>query len=902
MAPHYFSERQVVPVAIDEIPRNRRQRRLAAKSLQTGLLNEEPATSLYANFIEDKAAAASKDVAAREELPPSEWDKLGNKSLPIAEYEYDIRCSVRDNQFTIVKGMTGSGKSTQVPQMIAKDGRSSKMMQPRRLAADMITDRISSEIATTYPDSERDIVGCTTADKNTITLNTMISIVTDGVMLKQLPRDFSMAEQPVYIPDEVHEFKVETEVMLAMLKREAPKNPDLRAVLMSGSMNAEALRDYFASAASTPPPIIEIPVMTYEVEDIPAPESTVADQAFQYGRQGKNVLCFVEGKREIADTIDEIKKKFREAGGVSPRVLPLHAKLSQSARDAALADYPNGKIIVSTDVAETSITIDADVVVDCGRKKEPHLDEEFAQSLDTVLAARSNLIQRRGRCGRYKDGIYVLTRPSEDDEFVSFDDETRPDYPIPEIQRTEVDRTVLYVASIGVDIAELDFYHPIDPLAIQRAQQSLRTLCALDDDNKITPAGRRMEALPMSPSLARMVIESERYSANTRAQITAIAAAVECGGMQNFGKGIGKKWNELVNQNESDMIAQLELFLAAQDMSTNRLVEYNLEPLNVDRAKILYRKAMKRIGLPVESLIAPNDIELENLRRCILSGMVDYVYEHAGNGEYMRVGGQHMTPREVSNRSVVKGNAPMVVGHPYRYDVYANGDIVSKHILEKVTKVRTPAILGEIAASMCTWETGEYQLRGGHVMQRQNQQFQSMALGVTREAEAEVDQKSVEYLAGHIMENPGKALRELFAIESDIKILRNLSPNAPDSIHDMILDLVRWAAEASNLNESYADNLLRERMAAEDIRYERIIKPEDQAEIYQNAPRFISAEGLDFVVDYEKGAPLVKRQDLEKVAGLSEEVFLADGRMVLFIGPRGRKYTIADLHAGKHLS
>lgn len=873
--PRYVSERGVTPLPEGVVGLNRRQRRLAEKTLKSVIDDAKPDTH----------------------------EPYGDPNLPIANKLVEIVDSVETSQITVVSGSTGSGKSTQVPLALLNQGRASIMMQPRRLAAEMVADRIDYHVNEKRPLDSQGIVGCLTADKNTLTPNSQISIVTDGVLIRQLPGILRRKDSVDIIVDEVHEWKTETEVVLALIKHNLPSNPHLRAILMSATHDMDALNDYFKDVMAGPAPMIDIPVPIHEIEDVVKADSTVAEQAFEYGSEGKNVLCFVEGKQQIKDAIDEIKRKFNKSDNETPVVLPLHAKLSQGARNAAIASYPNGKIVVATDVAQTSITIpDIDVVVDCGRKREPHIDEEFSQSLDIVLASRADMQQRRGRCGRVKPGVYVFTKGVEEDEFVPIEDERRPDHSLPEIQRTEVDRTALYIANLGYDMSELSFVHPIDMGTIEHAKKSLRILGALDEHNRITAVGRRMEALPMSPGFARMVIESEQYSAKTRAQVVAMTVSLEAGGLQYFAQGVEKKWKELIEQNDSDMLAQLELYIAALDMDKKKQAEYNLDPQNIETAQRQYRKVMKRLGLGVDELVSPTAAEIENIKRCIYSGMIDHVYEYNGNDEYLKAGGvqigadiESSTPREISNRSVVDGRPSMIVGYPYRYTYMAKGELVPKHIVEKVSRVSTPAVLGEIASSLCVWRPVDLLLRGGRLVQRETQFYRNTELGVHREVEAGETDDAVSYLVNHVMNNAGSALRELRGIESTLKELRKLSPHAPKSIQGTIDSIVLDAVKASGLDESYADQLIRERMYQDNITLHSYITEEEIAEIHRNSPPVLNWFGQEFAITYEHGQPLIKRYNIASVAQLENELRLDDGRKIKFVGERGKYFSLRDL-------
>ena len=868
-AQSYYSERGVRPVA-EGMPVNRRQRRLAQRALRReGLIPKEP---------------------------------YGDPNLPIASKIPEITRIAMRNPVSVVGGETGSGKSTQVPLGLLNEGIGSILVQPRRLAAEMVADRIDYHVREKRPYDAPGLVGCLTADVNTLTPNTQVSVVTDGVFVAQLPDMLARGDQRGFIMDEVHEWRIETEIALALIKREMRRNPHdhkLHVILMSATHDQNVLNNFFADVIDGPLPHTDIPVAIHEIEERVEPESTVAEQSFLLAKQGLTVLAFQEGKQKIKDTTDDIARRFKENGGPIPKILPLHAKLSAAARAAALADYSGGKIIVATDVAQTSITIPVDAVVDSGLKREKHIDEEYAQSLDAVLASRSDMRQRRGRAGRIKKGLYVVTRSDDDTEFIEIDNPIRPPYSVPEIQRTEADRTALYMAALGLDMEELEFPHPVELRVIQEAKRSLRAIGALDDNDMITPMGRRMEALPMSPNLARMVIESEQYSAETRAQIAAITAAVEAGGLQYFVQGVGKKWKELVSQEESDLLAQLELFLASQEMSPREQAQYNLDPQNIERAQKLYRKIMKRISLDPDKLTHPTYAEGENLKRCIYAGMIDHVYAYSGANSYTRIDGLYETPREISSRSVVTRGGAMVVGYPYRYSYPSKGEIVDKHIVEKVTRVTTPAVLGEIASGLCVWQPADFSFRGGRLMQRQEQQYHSTSLGVSREVEAETNDEAVNYLVDHMLNNPGTALKELYAIERQLKILRKLSPDAPKSTSEDIKKMVTEAARQSGLDEAYADQILRNMIYEKGISLNSYVPEDELVRIYEGSPRNIERFGETFTLDYERGVPLVKRYDLDAAAQLPGEMTLDDGRTVKFVGEHGKHFTVGQLKSKK---
>lgn len=878
--PHYVSERGNKPTAAElESPRNRRQRRAA------GLMSRAA--------IRETPLQVNAEVEATREI------LLGNPDLPISEKRHEIVDSIRDNQVTIIVSETGSGKSTQVVQYILDDlDMDSTITQPRRIATRNIAERVEYEISTVKPELSG-VVAQHTAEKDTRTDDTRITVCTDGLrFVKQLHDDGKLVNE-VLVIDEIHEWNTNQEMLVGWTRELLKEHPEMRIVIMSATVNAAEISNFYADVTDAVPPIVEVEGRTYDVEKVERLESTVLEELVSEELLGKNVLCFLPGKGEIKDAIDGVRRTLRRRGmkdGEMPALIPLHSKLSEHEQDKAFRSYPNGKIVFSTNVAQTSLTIpDIDVVVDCGLERQKQIDDEGSESLPLVPISQDDCDQRAGRAGRVKEGLYILTRLGKGTKFESYI--SRPKHGTPEISRTDVDKNVLHFATIGLDLEEIKIVHPIKKEVIQRSKRALALLGALDENGQVTSLGRRMEKLSLHPMYARMVIESEQYSQATQAQTVALAAASDIGGLKYYAPDSKKRWKELSEEDESDLLAQLEIFIAARSMTPRQMQEHDLDVKNVQRAIEQYEKTLRRMSMDPDMLTNPNQKERDNLKRCIYTGMIDHIYEYAGGGEYMRINGQTKTPREISNRSVVRGKPGLLAGTPYLVMYPKDGRMTEKHIIENATKIPAPEVLAEIALHLCSWTTESRTWRSGQLKDVQSLSFRGVPMGVTHEVSAHADTDTQQFMVAHVMENPGRALRELYAVEARIKQLRKLSSRAPHSIQPTIRQAVERAVQECNLDETYADQLIREM----GITLRDYISEEDERAIVESSPGFVSRHGFDFTVSYESGKPLIKRYDLEGAAQLPGEVFLDDGRIVEFVGEHGKRYKVSDLRAGKHI-
>ena len=827
---------------------------------------------------------------------------LGNPELPISAYRTEILAAIHDSPVTIIVGETGSGKSTQVPQMLIESGYDVSLTQPRRLAAYMVSERIQEELNGALGDRAAGLVGYQTAEKSTVTSGTKIAVITDGIeVIKQL-YDQPSDGRSVHILDEVHEWNTNIELSVALIKQRLVRDPNAKFVLTSATMDAPRLAAYFAEVTGTVPPIVEVPGRTHPIERAEKPDSKVLDEilASTVENPDEDILVFVPGKQEISDTIDELHRRLPESIRRNATILPLHARLKKEDQDRINQPSPGIKIIVSTNVAQTSLTIDGiGVVIDSGLERRVELDDEGVEGLKLFPVSRADCDQRAGRTGRVGPGKYVLTRYDDKIEHVPY--ANRVHYPAAEITRSDTDRVTLRAAAVDMDLAELDLFHPVNPAAIERSKRALYNLGALDEHGVITPLGRRMNEFPVRATSARMLMEALPMSASVRAQLAAIVAAVEVGGLQYFAPDVGKAWQQLTDETSSDLLAQLDMFVAVQGMTDQELESYNLDVQNVHRAQELYRKITRRTQVGDGDLTPPTSDEREAIKRAVYAGLIDSVYELAGDGKYRRVSSSSDdTLRELSNRSITRGSPRWVVASPYNVEFYRGGMPETRHILEKVTAIGDPRILGEVAAShLLSWELTGQVWRAGVLKGVQRLVLNDCVdLGVTREATASATAETRAFVRDQLLKVPGSAQQRLRDIKTELEELQRLTrQHVPQLTQDMLLGLLDEAVAGvgGDLDLSRIDDTLRQIMAARQVGLDLFMSAERRQDIRANAPDQIVVDSeLSFPLSYHRGVPVVTRFTPADIERCQDTLYLSDGREVRFWDGR-RRLTLGQI-------
>ncbi|MET7316728.1 ATP-dependent RNA helicase HrpA [Streptomyces thermoviolaceus] len=476
----------------------------------------------------DKAEA--RIAARRARVPKVRYPE----QLPVSQKKDEIAQAIRDHQVVVIAGETGSGKTTQIPKICLELGRGVRGMightQPRRIAARTVAERVAEELETPLGDA----VGWKVRFTDQVDPQaTFIKLMTDGILLAEIQNDRELRAYDTIIIDEAHERSLNIDFLLGYLAQLLPRRPDLKVVITSATIDPERFSRHFGDA-----PIIEVSGRTYPVEvryrplleedseDADRDQITaIIDAVEELMAEGPgDILVFLSGEREIRDTADALNKKqyrFTE-------VLPLYARLSHAEQHRVFQPHTGRRIVLATNVAETSLTVPGiKYVIDPGFariSRYSHRTKVQRLPIEPISQASAN--QRKGRCGRTSDGICIRLYSEED--FLS-----RPEFTDAEILRTNLASVILQMTAAGLgDIEKFPFIDPPDHRNIRDGVQLLQELGALDPTQKdprkrLTPIGRKLAQLPVDPRLARMVLEADKNGCAREVMVIAAALSIQ---------------------------------------------------------------------------------------------------------------------------------------------------------------------------------------------------------------------------------------------------------------------------------------------------------------------------------------------------------------------------------------
>lgn len=864
--------------------------------------------------LKDYKDAYGEFEKPRTSVAVMERGPVGNEALPIAAFKDRIIDSINNNQLTIIVAETGGGKSTQVPQYAAEAGYTVTQTQPRRLAARQVADRIGEELMGSWPSVSRDVSGYHTAEKNTCTEDTIISNVTDGLLLAQDSgvNGRQVGDKELTIIDEAHEWGMNVEMELGFVYRQLIEHPERRFVIQSATLDAKALQEFFASALEgVVPPVIEVPGRMYPVEKQEFSKQTVVQRALIRAQEMYDLdvaqrrddfngdimptgfAVTAPGKREIKDFIDEIRAGLPSEIAATAVILPLHSKMSDAEQDMVKrTDYPGIKIIVTSNVMKTSLTVPGLAgVVDCGYARHEDLDSGFRRNLPLYVTSKADCLQWAGRAGRLAPGWYDLVKMDDDMPFVSFAD--RDEYEQPASQRIDPIDEVLMTASMGIDFSDWKIPHPVRKDVVEYAKESLRILGAFDDDNKITAIGRRMREFPLSAVSARMMVEADQYSQQVRSYMAAIVSAQEVGGLPLFTQDNGRRWKDIVLDRDSDLIAQLDIFTAIQhEYNQGKLQRLDLDVKNVERARETYSRTIRKADGLFDDLIPPSQDECAQIKSCIYAGMPDGIYQFAGEGLYQGVGTRDQEQRSLSNRSVVMGKHALVAGNGRQIEKYIKGVQQTKEILESVTVIDDIRALGKSALKQSEWRpTGDIVWHNGRPQRLVRQHLNGIDLGMVESIPAAPDVEVQKFLVAHALENPGFEQRRLREIKKELEQLNHLTyEQVPQLTQDELISFLRQATPIGLLDAPMIDVNLQ----LMDIQRQRYISDEHRQRIIDSAPSRITTGTGNLAIRYQSGRPVVRKYDPRTILNFSDNFRLSDGREIYFVHDR-HEYTLMEL-------
>jgi len=651
--------------------------------------------------------------------------------LPIYELQDAMLAELRSGNRLILQAPTGSGKSTQVPQILLEGGVVGEgeivVLQPRRLATRMLAARVAQERGSRLGGE----VGYQIRLDKVTSKETRIRFVTEGVLLRQLLADPRLGGISVVVFDEFHERHLYGDITLArVLELQEQSRPDLKIVVMSATLDTARLDGYLAPCATLQSQGRTFPVeMEYldkpvRLDEYPVWELAADELNRLAPRTEGDVLIFMPGAYEIARTVSAVQALKHDFV-----VLPLHGELSPEVQDAAVARYEKRKVVVSTNVAETSLTIDGvRVVIDCGLAKIARFDPH--RGINTLLLekiSRASADQRAGRAGRTAPGRCLrLWTESEHLE--------RAAQELPEVKRLDLAEVVLTLKASGVlEVGAFRWLEAPDPVALDRAETLLHDLGAIGADGDITSVGRRMLAFPMHPRYARMLLAADELGCVR--PVALVAALTQGRGLlqRASGKQMEQDREDFLGEKaESDFFLMMRAFRFAEKNNFNpqpcrRLGIHAMAAREADQLFKQFLKIARDEKLDIEH----EGAEDEAIQRCVLAGFSDQLARRRDSGT-LQCDLVHARRGVLARESVVQ-HAPLFVASEVR-EVAIKGEVQT--LLTLATAVKEEWLREMFPGDFSIGETALFDSMQRRVMARREVKFRDLVLSAAQSDKA----------------------------------------------------------------------------------------------------------------------------------------------------------------------
>ncbi|WP_122606058.1 ATP-dependent RNA helicase HrpA [Pseudomonas viridiflava] len=496
-------------------------------------LRKKPDEAKLAQWVARVQASCAQVTSRRESVPTVRYDD----NLPIAAKRDEIKDALLKHQVLIIAGETGSGKTTQLPKICLEIGRGQHGLightQPRRIAARSVASRVAEELATPLGA----LVGYQVRFEDQSDSNTLIKLMTDGILLAETQHDRFLERYDTIIVDEAHERSLNIDFLLGYLKTLLPRRPDLKVIITSATIDLQRFSEHFNDA-----PIIEVSGRTFPVDTWYRPltseqdeegnsveDDLTVDQAIlatleelaDFERSERkspgDVLVFLPGEREIRDAAEMLRKaQLRHT-----EILPLYARLSPAEQQRIFQSHSGRRVVLATNVAETSLTVPGiRYVIDTGTARISRYSYRAkVQRLPIEAVSQASANQRKGRCGRVEPGLCVRLYSEEDFN-------ARPEFTDPEILRTNLAAVILQMLHLRLgEITDFPFIEPPDGKAISDGFNLLQELSAVNRENQLTPLGRQLARLPVDPRMGRMLLEAAKQGSSLQ-EVLIVASAM----------------------------------------------------------------------------------------------------------------------------------------------------------------------------------------------------------------------------------------------------------------------------------------------------------------------------------------------------------------------------------------
>ncbi len=589
--------------------------------------------------------------------------------LPVVAMRDDIARAIREHQVVIICGETGSGKTTQLPKICLELGRGVSGLightQPRRIAARTVATRIAQELKSPLGQA----VGYKVRFSDKVSQNTYIKLMTDGILLAETQGDRDLRAYDTLIIDEAHERSLNIDFLLGYLKRLLPRRPDLKVIVTSATIDAERFATHFSHEGRAAP-VIEVSGRMFPVEvryrpigrdaipQLPAGarakapateadiESAILDAVDDVARENSagDILIFLPGEREIRETAEALRKHHPSGA----EILPLFARLSFEEQDRVFKAHGNRRIVLATNVAETSLTVPGiRYVIDPGQARiNRYSHRNKVALLQTEKISRASANQRAGRCGRVAAGVCI--RLYDEADFVARDEFTDP-----EILRSSLAAVILRMKSLKIgDVEDFPFLEPPPPRMIVDGYQLLAELGAVDDENQLTDIGWQLAKFPMDPRISRMIIAARHEHCLSEMLIIASALSVQDPRERPFDRSeAADRAHQLFQDERSDFMAYLKLWQffdeAIKHRKSNRKLTEQLAAHFLSQRRLReWRDIHGQLAtLTAEMGLRENQIPAtyEQIHRALLAGLLGNLGFKNDEGEYLGARGIKFT-------------------------------------------------------------------------------------------------------------------------------------------------------------------------------------------------------------------------------------------------------------------
>ncbi|CAF1004366.1 unnamed protein product [Rotaria sordida] len=629
------------------------------------------------------------------------------RQLPVWEYKEAFMATLEKNQVTVLVGETGSGKTTQIPQWCVdfalalptqsgQKRRGVACTQPRRVAAMSVAQRVANEIDVLLGQE----VGYSIRFEDCSSPKTVLKYMTDGMLLREAMSDPLLESYACVLLDEAHERTLATDILMGLLKEVAKQRSDLKIIVMSATLDAGKFQDYFDKA-----PLLTIPGRTFPVEIFytPEPERDYLEAAIRTTiqihmseEQEGDLLLFLTGQEEIEDACKRLQREVESLGPEAGELkcIPLYStlppNLQQRIFEPAPPNKPNGaigrKVVVSTNIAETSLTIDGVVfVIDPGFSKQKVYNPRIrVESLLVTPISKASAQQRAGRAGRTRPGkcFRLYTEKAYKSEM--------HENTYPEILRSNLGSVVLQLKKLGIDdLVHFDFMDPPAPETLMRALELLNYLAAIDDEGDLTELGSMMAEFPLDPQLAKMVIASCDYScSNEILSLTAMLSVPQCFVRPNDVRKQADEAKARFAHIDGDHLTMLNVYHAfKQNHEDNHWCYENFVNYrslkSADNVRTQLGRIMDRFNLKRSSTEFTSPDYYINIRKALISGFFMQAAHLEKTGHYLTI----------KDNQIVQLHPSTVLDHKPEWVLYNEFVLTTKNYIRTVTDIKAEWLL-----------------------------------------------------------------------------------------------------------------------------------------------------------------------------------------------------------------